>query len=69
MYNHYYVNTNAQSNGDHEVHREDCSFLPAPGSRLYLGLFEECFSAVAKARAYFRQVNGCYYCCRPCHTS
>lgn len=50
MYNHYYVNTNAQSNGDHEVHREDCSFLPAPGSRLYLGLFEECFSAVAKAR-------------------
>ena len=25
---HYYVNKNAQSNGDHEVHKENCDYLP-----------------------------------------
>ena len=24
----YYVNKNAQSNGDHEVHNKTCSYLP-----------------------------------------
>jgi len=35
----YYVNTNAQSNGDHEVHDENCEFLPKPENRRYLGEF------------------------------
>lgn len=65
----YYVNTNAQWNGDHEVHRDGCSYLPAPANRIYLGQFMECYSAVAEARRHFQQVNGCYYCCRACHTS
>jgi hypothetical protein len=25
----YYVNNNAQSNGDHEVHKEGCSWMPS----------------------------------------
>ena len=29
----YYVNTNAQANGDHEVHTSGCSYLPAPENR------------------------------------
>ena len=33
----YYVNKNAQSNGDHEVHVYGCSFFPAAENRLYLG--------------------------------
>lgn len=24
----YYVNMNAQSNGDHEVHKSGCSYMP-----------------------------------------
>jgi len=24
----YYVNTNAQANGDHEVHKEGCTKMP-----------------------------------------
>ena len=65
----YYVNKNAQSNGDHEVHRYDCSFLPVAENRIYLGDFSHCSYAVAKARQYYNQVNGCYFCSRDCHTS
>jgi hypothetical protein len=64
----YYVNTVAQSNGDHEVHVERCNFLPSPANRQYLGEFVSCAGAVAKARQSFRQVNGCFYCSRACHT-
>lgn len=65
----YYVNKNQQSNGDHEVHREGCLWLPDAGNRMYLGVFTSCFPAVAEAKKYYRQVNGCYFCSRACHTS
>lgn len=65
----YYVNKNAQSNGDHEVHKESCSYLPSVANRIYLGEFSNCQSAVRAAKRHYSQVNGCYYCCRPCHTS
>ncbi len=64
----YYVNKNAQSNGDHEVHVWGCSFLPSIENRLYLGEFSNCSDAVKKAKETYKQVNGCYYCCSECHT-
>ena len=66
---HYYVNNNAQPNGDHEVHKQDCTFLPLPQNRIYLGDFASCAPAVTEARKHYRQVNGCYFCAKPCHTS
>lgn len=65
---HYYVNKNAQANGDHEVHEEGCSWLPAVENRIYLGIHATCASAVLEARKYYDQVNGCYHCSYPCHT-
>ncbi|GMN06287.1 hypothetical protein MTsPCn5_16760 [Croceitalea sp. MTPC5] len=65
----YYVNKNAQANGDHEVHKEGCVWLPLVGNRIYLGSFTNCKSAVREAKKYYTQVNGCYYCSRDCHTS
>lgn len=65
----YYVNKNAQSNGDHEVHKEGCSYMPNAENRIYLGDFSSCNGAVNAARNHYSQVNGCYYCSRPCHTS
>ena len=62
----YYVNDFPQTTGEHEVHREDCAFLP--GNRTYLGEFSECSEAVAEAGKYFKKVDGCYFCCRDCHT-
>ena len=65
----YYVNKNAQTNGDHEVHKKGCSFIPKPENRTYLGDFITCKSAVTQAKKYYSQVDGCYYCSNNCHTS
>lgn len=65
---HYYVNKNAQPNGDHEVHKEGCSWIPSAENRLYLGNFSSCKPAVDEAKKKYPQSNGCYYCCNECHT-
>jgi hypothetical protein len=63
----YYVNNNAQPNGDHEVHREGCNYMP--NNRTNLGNHLSCHSAVAQARRTYRTANGCRYCATECHTS
>jgi hypothetical protein len=65
----YYVSKNAQSNGDHEVHRIGCTHMPDVENRILLGSFEHCSEAVKEAGKHYDQVDGCYYCCRACHTS
>ncbi len=64
----YYVNRNEQTNGDHEVHIQTCYCLPLAENRIYLGEFSDCRPAVASAKTYYTQVNGCFYCCPTCHT-
>jgi hypothetical protein len=65
----YYVNRNAQPNGDHEVHTSECAFLPKLENRFHLGYFFNCHLAVAEASKYFVRTNGCKYCCMECHTT
>lgn len=65
----YYVNKNAQDNGDHEVHKLGCYWLPKPENRTYLGDFTNCKDAVREAKKHYNKVNGCYHCSRACHTS
>ena len=66
----FYVNKNAQSNGDHEVHEKDsgCEHQPLVSNRKDLGFHSNCHGAVTEARKTYSQVNGCYYCCNACHT-
>ena len=64
----YYVNDNAQSNGDHEVHEETCSWLPLIQSKTSLGNFTSCFPAVIEAKKVYKQSNGCKFCSSACHT-
>jgi hypothetical protein len=64
----YYVNRNAQNNGDHEVHRQGCSYMPASQNCLYLGEFSSCAPAVREAKKHYSQSNGCYYCSPECNT-
>ena len=64
---HYFINKHAQETGEHEVHREDCTWLPEDENRLYLGMFNNCIDPVKKSSHYYPMVDGCYYCCRPCH--
>ena len=64
----YYVNKNAQSNGDHEVHTTGCKWMPKTENRIYLGSLNSCVPAVQEARKHHLQVDGCKYCSAPCHT-
>lgn len=68
----YCVNSNAQTNGDHEVHdlasTKGC--LPSQGNQVGLGYFGTCRDAVAEARRRgYRPANGCAWCVPACHTS
>jgi hypothetical protein len=63
----YYVNNKAQANGDHEVHKENCQYLPS--DRKYLGNYSNCAEAVREAKKIYSKSNGCYTCSRECHTT
>ena len=62
----YYVNRNPQPGGEHEVHKEGCSRMP--DNPRYLGYFSYCWNAIKKAKDYYTDVDGCYYCCKERHT-
>jgi hypothetical protein len=64
----YYVNNRAQANGDHEVHEENCRYMPNTENRRYLGEFSSCYGAVREAKKYHQQANGCKTCSNACHT-
>lgn len=64
----YYVNKNSQPTGEHEVHQSACYYAPDEENREYLGCFSDCKSAVDLAKKiYYRNSDGCFYCCNPCH--
>jgi hypothetical protein len=66
----YYINKNAQENGDHEVHTTGCSHPPEEKNRIGLGNFDYCYQAVVAAKQKWpnAQINGCYYCANSCNT-
>jgi len=63
----YCVNNRTQANGDHEVHTDDCRYLP--NSRTMLGNHLTCHSAVTQAKKIYKTANGCKTCSTSCHTS
>jgi hypothetical protein len=65
------VNTEAQSNGDHEVHdvSQNKWCLPDASHRRDLGWHSSCTDAVREAKTHYRQSNGCAWCAPACHTS
>ncbi len=65
----YYVNKKVQANGDHEVHVENCIYMPSSENRSYLGEFSNCGDAVKKAKETYSKSNGCKTCSNECHTS
>lgn len=58
----FYIETNAQPNGDHIVHNANCAALPDKQSIRYLGSIASCGSAVKKASEFFKQVKACPQC-------
>ena len=65
---HYYVNSNAQNNGDHEVHESGCTQGADPENQVSLGYHASCQSAVAQAKLTYPTANGCAFCSPDCNT-
>ena len=65
----FIINKNAQSNGDHEVHKEvGCPTPAASENRQYLGDFSNCAAAVVEAKKFYSRADGCKNCSPECHT-
>lgn len=69
MYKHYYVNksTLGNPNNNHEVHTDDCPWLPSSSNREYLGYYSNCSDALKKAKTIYANSDGCAICCSSCH--
>lgn len=65
----YYVNKNTQLNGEHEIHKMLCPYFPIEINRQLLGSFSDCEQALDAAGEFYSLVNGCYWCCRDCHSN
>lgn len=63
----YYVCKIPNENGKHEVHKESCPDIPNKEDLILIGIFQICSDAMVEARKIYPEVNGCYYCCFPCH--
>jgi hypothetical protein len=58
----YFISTSPRIDGSHTVHRQGCPFLPEPGRRILLGVFQSPRDAIKEGRRYFRRPGPCPYC-------
>jgi hypothetical protein len=65
----YYFNKHIDDKGRHEVHTENCNFIPHVGNREYIGYFSNSIYAIHEAqRKYpYKKFDGCYFCCNETH--
>jgi len=64
----YYVNIDPQSDGQHEVHKSECTHLASREDRLYLGIFRNCQDAIQEAEKHYPAVAACNSCSPECCT-
>lgn len=64
----YYVSKQARDNGDHEVHKSGCRYMPLERYAIALGRFSHSVEALNEAKELFPKANGCFYCCFTCHS-
>lgn len=69
MYNFYYVNRNQTFNPGlhHEVHTKEHAEQQGIKSKIYLGYFSNEAAAVAEAKKYYSDADGCATCCPAAH--
>ena len=65
----YYVNKNQTCNPGlhHEVHTEEHAIWLGISSKINLGCCLNAIDAVAKAKAYYYDADGCAMCCPRAH--
>ena len=72
----YILNINKQdslSEENYEIHNEEtCAHLPNTENRRHIGYFSNCKDEIIQAKIkypeYAKDIDGCFWCSRPCHT-
>jgi hypothetical protein len=67
MCKYFYANVKPKPNGDIEIHTQSCNRLPNFKNRILLGIFNNSFDAIRKAKERFSTAIGCLYCCNECN--
>lgn len=67
MFN-YFINKNLEFNGENEIHKEGCSFMPEKENLEFLGSYDNANEAKIEAIIKGYNADGCYFCCREAHT-
>lgn len=65
----YYIETTADSNGEHLVHLSECDKVPNFLSRRLLGYFNSYEEALKKANTAYPKPNGCPECLSACRST
>lgn len=65
----FYLSSNPNDNGIHEVHDRECDRIPSSYDRDYLGPYNSGKEAIRKAKAIKENVGLCETCCDTSSTS
>ncbi|SFT38777.1 hypothetical protein SAMN04489724_0535 [Algoriphagus locisalis] len=60
----FYLSSNPNENGLHEVHDRECEHIPSSYDRDYLGPYNTGKEAMRKALDYKKEVALCEVCCK-----
>ena len=65
----YYFNKHIDDKRRHEVHTQNCNFLPSEINREYIGYCSNSIYAIqeAKRKYPYKDFDGCYFCCNETH--
>lgn len=60
----YYLDQHIQPDGYRLVHTALCRNLTGQARKQYLGVFDDCLTAIRESRNSYSKVKGCVLCCR-----
>lgn len=64
----YYLDRRADGQGLHQIHREDCPYLPERSDLIPLGDYPDCHGPLMKSMAaHYAASDGCAHCSMTCH--
>lgn len=58
----YFISISPRISGCHTIHKQTCPFLPDPGKRIPLGVFQSSQEAVLEGREFFKIAEKCPFC-------
>jgi len=62
LFSQYFVSVKPLTNDYHQIHKDDCPFLPEKEKRILLGHFDSGNEALTESKSYFKRSECCRFC-------